>query len=157
MYVRCITFCRFTERVQMVAPTMGMTVVLAFWTLLSQYAELSDPLNPQVHGTVAIVVVIDFYLSYSQLSFKKTYLYIIAFAVLYIIWSIVWQFSTNTVIYPVIDWQEEPVGAVVTALLVSAASMLIHLFLCWSNNKWVLRNTKRSTQLVSLAEAITSS
>lgn len=154
MYVRCRKFCRFTEKVQIIATTIGITVVVAFWTLLWHFANLTDPLNPQIHGTVAIVVVIDFYLSYSRMPFKSTYLYIIIFSIIYIVWSIAYQFTTNNYIYPVMDWQGQPVGAVITALMVSAAALLIHLFLCWSNNKWMARNKEKSAQMVALAEAI---
>ena len=131
-------------------------MVVAFWTLLWQYVQPDDPINIQVHGTTMIFTVIDFYLNYSKMKFKSTFVSIILFGILYVIWSIIWNFITDEAIYPVLDWKNEPVVAFIVSLIVAIVSLLIHLFLCWSNNKYINKCYAEShSQFIALAENVT--
>lgn len=131
----CSCLCRWAERVQSVAISIGLLVVIAFWALLWRDVPLNDPVNYQVHGSVAFLTLIDFYLCYSIISFKKTILYIIAYGIFYGIWSIAYQMITDYPIYWFLNWKEHPMTAVYVAFGALIGVVFIHLFLCWSKQK----------------------
>lgn len=152
---KCHKYCKYTEKMQIFATTLSLTVVISFWALLWQYADMNDPVNIQVHGTTMIFTIIDYYLSYSKMKFKSTFFYILIFGVFYIIWSMIYNFATNEAIYPVLDWKREPLAAFITSIIVAIVSLSIHLFLCWSNNKLISRYyLQTQSQFIALAENI---
>ena len=105
-----------------------------------------------------IFTLIDFYICYSIISFKRTILYIIVYGLLYIVWSIIYQIIADEAIYPVMDWKEQPIGAIIVAAMVLILAIIIHLFLCWSKNKLLSKrgyNDVISRCDVALAETMT--
>jgi len=136
---RCIRLCPYAEKVQSVAISIGLIVVIAFWGLLWEAVPLNDPVNYQVHGSVAFLTLIDFYLCYSILSFKKTILYIIAYGFFYAIWSVAYQMVTDDAIYWFLNWKEYPITAVGVAFGVLILVSIIHLILCWTNQKFLIK------------------
>merc|ERR1712129_313722 len=157
-YLQCSRVCHYAERVQSISISIGLTVVISFWGLLWQYVPLDDPVNYQVHGTVAMVTLIDFYLCYSIISFKKTILYVIVYGTFYIIWSILYQLITDDAIYPVMDWQAEPVGAVIVAVSVFILAVILHLLLCWTKDKLLAKRgyyDMDGVEMRTLSETIT--
>merc|ERR1719242_27702 len=143
-YVQCRRICVVMNKVQSIAPSLGITVVIAFWGMLWKYADLNDPTTYQTHGIVAILVTMDYYLSYSRMGYKSTFVYLIGFCMLYAVWSIVYQLITRKAIYVVIDWIDHPVAAVITVVSVSVLAQLTQLLLCWSKNKLITRVTELS-------------
>eukprot|EP01083_Nonionella_stella_P069647 185782_1 len=138
-HIRCSRYCYYAEKFQIFATSLSVTVVLAFWILLSQYANTKNPLEVQIHGTTAMFTIIDFYLCYSVVSFRSTFWYLIVFSCIYAIWSIMYQFISDEAIYPVLDWKQQPFASAITTICVIVLAVGIHFFLCWSNRKLLKR------------------
>jgi len=153
MHSRCRAFSRCTEVTQAVAPTGGIIVVIAFWTTLYEFANFENPFEFQVHGTVAMVTVIDLYLSCSVMPFKWTFLWTQGLSALYTLFTVVLAFAFDVQLYPSLNWKGDPVGALIFCAMMAVLGLLVHLYLCWSSNKLVARRTTKDVTEATTATA----
>eukprot|EP00483_Globobulimina_turgida_P008615 UN08633 len=130
-HAKCIKYCKYAQKLQILSCALSVTVVIAFWALFWDTANYSDPFNPQIHGSTMIFTIIDFFLCYSIISFKSTWWYFLIFGIVYTLWGVIWIFVTNKPVYPVLDWKNAPIMSMITSIMVIVLSISMHAVLCW--------------------------
>ena len=136
---KCVQYCRYAQILQIVACTLSMNVVIVFWGLWAKWIDIGDPLalTIQTHGVSAAFTIFDFYMCYSIISFKKSWYYPIVVGILYGIWSFSYTLITDTSLYPILDWKEEPVASVIAVMIVMLMCLIVQATLCWTKSKFV--------------------
>merc|ERR1712228_640757 len=139
-----------TEFMQSLAVVLSICVVIGFWGFLSKYAEEFGGMvmNVQVHGVSCAITVIDYYICYSQCTFKRTSLLCVGYGILYTIFSVIWAACTHEPIYPVIDWFNDldleqetgisaPLVGVICVVILLLACVFFSWFVSWSKSKLI--------------------
>eukprot|EP01084_Bolivina_argentea_P053221 97708_1 len=140
LYNKCIKYCQYSQKIQILVCSTSITVSIVFWALLFQPKTLSDPHDIQAHGITMICILIDFYISYNSMPFKSTWYYLFIYGLIYIIWSLIFAFiASSGPIYKVINWTENPLSAFIYGSLIIIITLIFHAILCWTNNKLMLK------------------
>eukprot|EP01084_Bolivina_argentea_P016813 31409_1 len=137
--IKCIKYCKYAQNVQVLASSLSITVVIAFWALFWNVADYSDPFNPQIHGTTMLFTIIDYYICYNTVTFKSSWWFLVIFGVAYAIWSAIFVFiyPNNPIYGDILDWKHNTIGAFITVTMIVVLSIITHALLCWTNNKLI--------------------
>ncbi len=57
-YIKCIKYCQYSQRIQILICSPSLTVTIVFWALLFTPKTLSDTFDIQAHGVTMILILL---------------------------------------------------------------------------------------------------
>ena len=123
---------RFLWSIYTVATTTEMAVMILFWVVLYVPGDRVGFLQVALHGVTAACLLVDgIFVSIIPLRWKH-FLFVELVSILFVIWSVIHSFLKNGgPIYPVLDWKNDPVVAIIYVVIVIFVLLPLCYLLIW--------------------------
>jgi len=161
---KILLLMKITKILIVCALVVETLVVTVYWTLIypfdevTQIGKLLNEIN--VHGIVGLLVYIDYFSSTLIIMYQNA-LYVIAFGVIYILWSLIFSLlhltalDGNAYLYAFLDWRSNPLTAFIYTLAFLIIVIVIHFILSCIKFKillnWTYRNnSNKMTQHIGI-------
>ena len=147
----CIKYSKYAQFMQIISAATTVTVVIVFWGVLLPPCNcwllfLTDALQVQLHGVTMILTIIDLYICCNSISFKQSWWKLTIYGISYLVFSIAFVFVAGHPLYYVFNWKDNFLLALASGAGISVLTLIIHVILCWTNNKLMQKRLGNTTE-----------